>query len=88
MAENEENVIETEEATAGEPKTHDAEGTRRRAETPGMLPPEELDKRQERLRTTRRTGGPDLGDEDSQSSADAQEDVPDVPPTETDEPPP
>jgi hypothetical protein len=87
VAEDDENVIETEEASAGDPKTHDPAGTRLRAETPGMLSPEELDRRQERLRTTRRTGGPDLGNEDSQASADAEEDVPDISPTETEEPP-
>jgi hypothetical protein len=87
VAENEDNVIETEEGTVGGPKTHDSAGTRLRAETAGMLPPDELDERQERLRTTRRTGGPDLAKEAPERGAEADEEAPDVPPTETEEPP-
>jgi hypothetical protein len=82
VGENEdENVIETEEGSAGGPAGHDTTGTRRRAETPGMLPPDDLDARQERLRKDRKRGGPDLT-KDGES-----EEAPDVPPTETEEPP-
>lgn len=78
---DDENVIDTDEASVGGPSTHDPTGTRLRAETPGMLPPDELDRRQERIRTDRKKGGPDLG-------ADAAGEEPeDVPPTETHPPP-
>lgn len=86
--EDDEQVIETEEASAGGPQSHDPTGTRLRAETPGMLSPQELDRRQKRIRTKRRTGGPSLrkgvtsgrrGRADDQSA--------DVPSTETEEPP-
>ena len=89
MAENdEENVIETEEASAGGPKTHDSAGTRLRAETPGLLTQEELDRRQERIGTTRRRGGPDLGKQvPSRRTAAAAREEEEVPPTETEEPP-
>jgi hypothetical protein len=81
------NVIDTAEGSAGGPKTHDPAGTRLRAETPGMLSQEELDRRQEQLRTTRRSGGPDLGKRGSGRSAAADEQAEEIPPTETEEPP-
>jgi hypothetical protein len=81
-----EGEIETEEGTAGGPQTHDAQGTRLRAETPGMLTPEELDERQERIGTERKRGGPDLNEDAASPDPDADEDAPDVPPTETEEP--
>jgi hypothetical protein len=81
---DEENVIETEEGTAGGPRRHDPAGTRLRAETPGMLPPDQLDERQRRIRTDRKTGGPDLA-KDGEAGED--EAAADVPPTETEEPP-
>lgn len=84
--EDEENVIETEEASAGGPQKHDPTVTRLRAETPGMLTPEQLDERQERIRTERRKGGPDLTEGAEEAAAD-EEDLPDTPPTETEEPP-
>jgi hypothetical protein len=84
--EGEEDVIETEEATAGGPQKHDPTVTRNRAETPGMLTPEELDKRQERIRTERRKGGPDLTKRAAEAAAD-EEEAPDTPATETEEPP-
>jgi hypothetical protein len=74
-------VIETQEGSAGGPQTHDPAGTRRRAETPGMLPPDELDERQRRLREKRRTGGPRL------TGSQPDEADEDVAPTETEEPP-
>jgi hypothetical protein len=85
--EEEENVIESEEATAGGPSTHDATGTRLRAETAGMLPPDELDRRQERIRTTRKTGGPNLHKKATGRAARADDESEDVPPTETEPPP-
>jgi hypothetical protein len=84
--EGEENVIETEEATAGTPHKHDPTITRLRAETASMLTQEELDKRQERIRTERRKGGPDLTGGAEEAAA-GEENVPDTPPTETEEPP-
>jgi hypothetical protein len=84
--EDEDNVIETEEASAGGPQTHDPAGTRLRAETPGLLTQEELDERQEKIRETRRKGGPDLTKKGSEAEAEEDE-PPDVPPTETEEPP-
>ena len=84
--EEEENVIESEEATAGGPSTHDATGTRLRAETPGMLPPDELDRRQERIRTERKTGGPDVRKKATGAAARDVESE-DVAPTETEPPP-
>jgi len=84
--EDEDNVIETEEGSAGGPHTHDAAGTRLRAQTPGMLSPEELDKRQEKIRERRKSGGPDLTKRSTEAEAEEDE-APDVPPTETDEPP-
>ena len=85
---DDEQVIETEEASAGGPHTHDSTGTRLRAETPGMLPPKELDKRQRRLRTKRRKGGPNLGKRGTaRGETQADEQGAEIPPTETEEPP-
>ena len=84
--EGEENVIETEEASAGGPQRHDPTTTRLRAETPGLLSPEELDERQERISTKRRRGGPDLTKRAAEAEAD-EEEPPDSSPTETAEPP-
>jgi hypothetical protein len=84
--EDDENVIDTEEASAGGPQTHDPAGTRLRAETPGLLTQEELDERQEKIRETRRKGGPDLTKKSTEAEAEEDE-APDVPPTETEEPP-
>jgi hypothetical protein len=90
VAENqddEENVVETEKASAGGPNTHDSANTRLRAETPPPLP-EELDRRQERMRSTRRSGGPNLSKKaPSRRDANAEEQADDVPPTETGQPP-
>lgn len=83
-----EQVIETEKGTAGGPQTHDSTGTRLRAETPGMLAPKELDRRQKRIRTRRRKGGPNLAKrEPSSRGAQAEDQTTDIPPTETEEPP-
>jgi hypothetical protein len=82
VPEDDERVIETEERSAGGPSTHDPAGTRRRAGTSGMLPQDELDLRQERMRTQRRSGGPKLTEADEPEA-----EAPDVPPTETEEPP-
>ena len=85
---DDEEVIETEEGSAGGPKTHDSTGVVLRAETPGMLPPKELDKRQRRLRKTRRKGGPNLGKRaPGDGGAQADDQASDIPPTETEEPP-
>lgn len=79
-------TIKSDQASAGGPSMHDPASVRARSETPGMLSPEELDRRQEKLRTTRRTGGPDLAKTPSRRrKADRMAD--DVPPTETEEPP-
>jgi hypothetical protein len=77
-----EREIETGEGSAGEPKHLDPETAAARAEAFGPESQEELDKRQERLRRTRRRGGPDL---DAETEAGEDEDVPDVEPTEPDE---
>ena len=82
MPEDDERVIESHKRSAGGPSTHDPAGTRRRAETSGMLPTDELDRRQERMRTKRRSGGPKLSEVDE-----GEAEAPDVPPTETEEPP-
>jgi hypothetical protein len=84
--EPEEHVVETEEASAGGPTTHDSANTRLRAETPGPLP-EELDRLQEQIRTTRRSGGPDVKKKSAGRGAAAEEQADDVPPTETEQPP-
>jgi hypothetical protein len=83
-----EQVIETEEGTAGGPQTHDPTGVILRAETPGMLPPKELDKRQKRIRTRRRKGGPNLAKGEPRGrGAQGDDQSADIPPTETEEPP-
>jgi hypothetical protein len=89
VAENqddEENVIETQKASAGGPETHDSANTRLRAETRPPLP-EDLDRRQEQMRSTRRSGGPNVSKKSSQREANAEEQADDVPPTETNQPP-
>ncbi len=83
---DDEQVIETEEGSAGGPKTHDSASTRLRAETPGPLP-EELDHLQEQIRTTRRSGGPNVSKKPAGRGAHAEEEADDVPPTETEQPP-
>jgi hypothetical protein len=75
-----EDVIETGEGSAGEAKELDPEAAAARADELGPESKEKLDARQEKLRPTRRWGGPDL-DTDSE----AGEDVPDVEPTEPEE---
>jgi hypothetical protein len=85
--EDKDNVIESDEATVGGPSTHDPTGTRLRAETPGMLRPDELDERQKRIRTQRKTGGPDLKKGEEPDQAAAEEQAEDIPPTETEAPP-
>ncbi len=79
-------TIETDAATAGEPQTIDRSGLRMRAEESGMLSPEALDRRQRRLRKKRLWGGPKL-DARPRARGEAAESVPDVSPTETEEPP-
>jgi hypothetical protein len=84
--EDDEQVIETEEGSAGGPTTHDSANTRLRAETPGLLP-EELDHLQEQIRTTRRSGGPNVSKKSTGRGAAADEEGDEVPPTETEQPP-
>jgi hypothetical protein len=84
--EAEDHVIPTEEGSAGAAQRPDAAATRRRAEAPDMLPPETLDEMQRNIRERRRQGGPDL-DEESRLLGEDQEEVPDVPPTETEDRP-
>jgi len=79
-------VIPTEEGSAGAAQRPDAAATRRRAEASDMLPPETLDELQRNMRERRRWGGPDL-DEESRVLGEDQEEVPDVAPTETEDPP-
>jgi hypothetical protein len=80
---DEEAGLETGEGDAGEPqRRHPDELALLAEEAP--LSDEELDARQERFRTTRRHGGPDLNEE-TEAREEAVEDVPDVPPTETNE---
>ena len=79
---SDENVIETGEGSAGEAKELDPETA---AASADAFPPEsgqELDERQERLRPSRRPGGPDL---DAETEASDDEDVPDIEPTEPEE---
>jgi hypothetical protein len=78
--------IPTEEVSAGAAQRPDAAATRRRAEASDLLPPEELDEMQRKMRERRRWGGPDL-DEESRVLGEEQEEVPDVAPTETEDPP-
>jgi hypothetical protein len=78
-------VIETEEATAGGAQELDTTTTRGRADDVGLLPPDELERRQRKLRTRRRWGGPSLrrtkvGRGDEAETTDDE-------PTETEEPP-
>jgi hypothetical protein len=77
-------VIDTGEGNAGEAKELDPETAAARAEAFGRESRRELDERQERLRTTRRSGGPDL---DAETEASEDEDVPDIEPTEPEEEP-
>jgi hypothetical protein len=74
-------VIETGEGSAGEAKELDPETAAARADA-ARESQRELDERQDRLRTTRRSGGPDL---DAETEASKDEDVPDVEPTEPEE---
>jgi hypothetical protein len=84
--EADDHVIPTEEVSAGAAQRPDAAATRRRAEASDLLPPETLDEMQRNLRERRRWGGPDL-DEESRVLGEDQEEVPDVAPTETEDPP-
>lgn len=80
----EEDVIETGEGSAGEAKELDPRTASARADDLGLESEKELDARQERLRPTRRWGGPELAAE-TEARAEADEDVPDVQPTEPEE---
>jgi hypothetical protein len=71
--------VEEGEGSAGEAKEK-TEATGAEAERP-PISPEELDARQEKFRTTRRQGGPDLHAE-TEAREEEVEEVPDVPPTE------
>ena len=86
-SEDEGRTAPSETATAGPAQRMSATDQRRRAAESDLRSPEELDERQERLRRTRRTGGPDL---DGGEEPGAAEDTGpgDVPPTEPQEPPP
>jgi hypothetical protein len=77
-------VIETGEGSAGEAEELDPEAAAARADDLGSASKQALDERQEKLRSTRRWGGPDL-DAETEARDDAVEDVPDVEPTETEE---
>lgn len=79
-------TIRTKTATTGPADKMDRSAARRRALAPDMQEQEELDERQARVGRTRRPGGPDLAEE-TRRRAEADEAVPDVPPTETREPP-
>jgi hypothetical protein len=78
--------VATGESSAGEAQRLDALKTALRAEESALQTQEELDARQRRLSTRRRWGGPNL-DQPAPGAA-AGEAPPDVPPTETEEPPP
>lgn len=79
----EDGIEEVGEASAGEPaERHPGRGVA--ADAPPKSPGE-LDERQERMRTTRRQGGPDLDEGAGGARGMAPEDVPDVAPTETEE---
>ena len=80
---SERDVIETGEGSAGDAKELDPETAAARADS-ARETQRELDERQERLRTTRRSGGPDL---DAETEASEEDDVPDVEPTEPEEEP-
>jgi hypothetical protein len=82
---SERDVIESGEGTAGEAKELDPETAAARADAFSPPSQRELDERQERLRRTRRPGGPDL---DAETDVSENEDVPDVAPTEPEEPEP
>jgi hypothetical protein len=79
-------TIRVEEGNAGEAKQMDTPATRERSLEIGMLPEELLEERQRELATERRWGGPDL-DPPTRAREEAEEEVPDVPPTETEEGP-
>jgi hypothetical protein len=79
-------TIKTDAATAGEPQTLDRSGLLMRAEESDMLSPEALDRRQKKLRKKRLWGGPKL-DGRGRTRGEADESVPDDPPTDTEEPP-
>jgi hypothetical protein len=76
---NVEEGIDVGEGSAGE--AHERkEGAGAEEERPPIAP-EELDERQEKFRTTRRQGGPDLHAE-TEARDEGVEEVPDIPPTE------
>jgi hypothetical protein len=79
----EEAGLEVGEGSAGEAQERGGEQFEGLAERP-PLSEQALDERQEKFRTTRRHGGPDLHTE-TEAREEAQEDVPDIEPTETEE---
>jgi hypothetical protein len=79
-------VIETGGGSAGEAQELDPETAAMRADDLGLESQHALDERQERLRSTRRRGGPDL-DAETEARDEADESVPDVEPTEPEEEP-
>ncbi len=79
--------IESGSASAGPAQTMDPSATRARAGEPSLLGSDDLDARQERLREKRRQGGPDLTDQGQARDERAPQDAPDVPETDTAEPP-
>jgi hypothetical protein len=72
--------VEVGEGSAGEAHEQ-AEGAMGAEADRPPVSPQELDARQEKFRTTRRQGGPDLHAE-TEARDEAVEEVPDVPPTE------
>ena len=79
----EDDALEVGEGSAGEAEQPAEEELAALADQP-PISPEELDRRQELLREVRREGGPDLHAE-TEAREEAVEDVPDIPPTETEE---
>jgi hypothetical protein len=77
-------VVEVGQGSAGEAQELDEQAAARRSEQLGTRPKHLLDERQEKIRDTRRRGGPDLQAE-TEARAEAVEAVPNVEPTETEE---
>ena len=75
-----EEVIDSGEASAGDAEELDPETAASRADDVGLESKAALDERQERLRTTRRWGGPDL-DAESEARDEEVEEGPEVEPT-------
>ena len=78
-AANEDEAVEVGEGSAGEAKESTEEAGAEEERPP--ISRNALDERQEKFRTTRRQGGPDLHAE-TEARDEAVEDVPDVEPTE------